>query len=210
MSEAIARLTRWYDDHGLTAPDLAEWEVKAGTARIIVPVRTLGGLYVFTVVRLLNVEGRKYEIVPPHARPHTVLYGFNKTVKEIKDADHAWFVEGFSDVIAVHKAGIKNVVGMLTSKPSPHQLALIGLFARDVTFWLDGDEAGHSRALEIVDLRDEWESRYNINANVILVDNEDPSSYFAKGNKRNVIDLANEANTSYTAIADGKIREVWE
>lgn len=203
-------MIQWYDDHGLTAYDLSEWEVKASTARIEVPVRTLGGLYVFTVVRLLSVEGRKYQIVPPHARPHTVLYGFNKTVKEIKDADHAYLVEGFSDVIALHKAGIKNVAGMLTVKPSPHQLALIGLFARDVTFWLDGDEAGQTQALAIVDKRDEWESRYNINVNVILVDGEDPSSYLAKGNKLNVIEAANDADSSYIVIADGKVREVWE
>lgn len=80
------------------------------------------------------------------------LYAFHLAKKAIIDRGHAIVVEGYTDAIACHQAGITNVVATLgTALTRQHARKLERLCTR-VTLVFDGDQAGQraaDRAVEV-------------------------------------------------------------
>ena len=61
-------------------------------------------------------------------------------------------VEGYTDVIAAHQAGVPNVVAALGTALNERHIRLIKRFADTITLVLDGDDAGQTRTNEVLDL----------------------------------------------------------
>ena len=60
--------------------------------------------------------------------------------------------EGYTDVIALHEAGIKNTVAVLGTALGERHIQLLRRYADTVYLVLDGDEAGQKRTSEVLEL----------------------------------------------------------
>jgi DNA primase len=82
------------------------------------------------------------------------LYGLNLFVKDLDAARKRKLtvVEGYTDVIAAYQVGLRNVVACLGTAINDNHIRLMKRFADQVTLVLDGDQAGRTRANQVLDL----------------------------------------------------------
>ena len=106
-----------------------------------------------------------------------VLYGMFQAKKAIREQDNCYLVEGYTDVVSLHLAGIENVVASSGTSLTEGQIKLIRRFTNQVTVLYDGDAAGIKASLRGIDLL--LEGGLNVKA-VVFPDGEDPDSYSRK------------------------------
>ncbi|TLM79787.1 MAG: DNA primase [Actinobacteria bacterium] len=85
------------------------------------------------------------------------LYGIDRAKNAIVAAREAVVVEGYTDVIALHEAGMTNVVATLGTALTAEHTKLLGRFTKRVVYLFDGDAAGQRAALRAADLVD-WKA----------------------------------------------------
>jgi DNA primase len=107
-----------------------------------------------------------------------VLYGINLARKAILTQDECLLVEGYTDVISLHQAGIENVVSSSGTSLTADQIRIIQRHTKNITFLFDGDAAGLKAAFRGIDMV--LEQGMNIRI-VQFPDGEDPDS-FARNN----------------------------
>jgi len=81
-----------------------------------------------------------------------VLYALHAAIPTIRSSGFAVIVEGYTDVIAAHQAGIKNVVASLGTAFTREQAKLIRRYAENVIMAYDADSAGSSATLRSMDI----------------------------------------------------------
>lgn len=105
------------------------------------------------------------------------LYGIYQAKRAIAKEDRVYMVEGYTDVIAMHQAGIKNVVANSGTALSVHQIHILRRFTQNVVLLYDGDEAGIHAALRGTDMM----LAEGMNLKVLLLpDGNDPDSFARK------------------------------
>ena len=82
------------------------------------------------------------------------LYGLNIALEGLRKSKTKalTIVEGYTDVVAAHQAGVSNVVAALGTALNERHIRLIKRFADSITLVLDGDDAGQRRTNEVLDL----------------------------------------------------------
>ncbi len=103
-----------------------------------------------------------------------LLYGAYFAKNDIRKKDECLLVEGYTDVISLHQAGIENAVASSGTSLTPDQIRLVKRITPNITMLYDGDAAGIKAALRGTDLI--LEEGMNVRV-VILPDSEDPDSY---------------------------------
>ncbi len=106
-----------------------------------------------------------------------VLYGAHLAKKSIRKEDECILVEGYTDVISLHQAGIENVVASSGTSLTEGQINLIKRYTPNIKILYDGDAAGIKAALRGLDLVLEQDMNVKV---VLLPDGEDPDSYLEK------------------------------
>lgn len=106
-----------------------------------------------------------------------LLYGSYFARQAIDKADECLLVEGYTDVISLHQAGIENVVASGGTSLTPDQLRLIKKYTSNLTILYDGDAAGIKAAQRGMDLAFEESLQVKL---VLIPDQEDPDSYVRK------------------------------
>jgi DNA primase len=106
-----------------------------------------------------------------------ILYGSYFARQAIDKADECLLVEGYTDVISLHQAGIENVVASGGTALTPDQLRLIKKYTNNLTIIYDGDAAGIKAALRGLDLALEEGLQVQL---VLIPDGDDPDSYVNK------------------------------
>lgn len=151
--------------------------------RVMFPVHTLSGKVVAFGGRVLKKDEKtaKYVNSPESEIYHkgNELYGIFFAKQQIVKADRCYLVEGYTDVISMHQAGIENVVASSGTALTQGQIRLIHRFTNNITILYDGDAAGIKAALRGIDLL--LEEGMNIKV-VLLPQNEDPDSFARKHN----------------------------
>lgn len=153
--------------------------------RVIFPVHTLSGKVVAFGGRVLKKEKdaktAKYVNSPESEIYHksNELYGIFFAKQAIVKADRCYLVEGYTDVISMHQAGIENVVASSGTALTQGQIRLIRRFTNNITVLYDGDAAGIKAALRGIDLL--LEEGMNVKV-LLLPDGEDPDSFARKHN----------------------------
>ena len=105
------------------------------------------------------------------------LYGLFQAKKAIVKEDRVFMVEGYTDVIAMHQAGIENVVANSGTALSNYQIKLLRRFTNNITLLYDGDEAGIHAAMRGTDML----LQEGMNVKVLLLpDGDDPDSFARK------------------------------
>ena len=105
------------------------------------------------------------------------LYGIYQAKKAIVKEDRVFMVEGYTDVIAMHQAGIENVVANSGTALSTWQIHMLHRFTNNITLLYDGDEAGIHAAMRGTDML----LAEGMNIKVLLLpDGDDPDSFARK------------------------------
>ncbi len=116
--------------------------------RVIFPILGPTGQAIAFGGRILADGEPKYLNSPetPVFRKGRGLFGLYVNRGGIREAGDAILVEGYTDLIALHMAGIRNVVAPLGTAFTPEQGKLLSNHARRVTLFYDGDSAGRAAA----------------------------------------------------------------
>ena len=149
--------------------------------RIIFPVHNQSGKILGFGARVIKSNDRapKYINTPENELyvKSRILYGSYFARMAIDKADECLLVEGYTDVISLHQAGIENVVASGGTSLTPDQLRLIKKYTNNLTILYDGDNAGIKAAMRGLDLA--LEEGLNVKL-ALIPDKEDPDSYVNK------------------------------
>ncbi len=149
--------------------------------RVIFPVHNLSGKVIAFGARMLGKDKNqpKYVNSPETEIYHKsdVLYGLYQAKNIIRQKDNCYLVEGYTDVISMHKSDVQNVVASSGTALTTSQVQLIRRFTENVTVLFDGDAAGIKAAIRGIDML--LESGLNVRV-VLFPDGEDPDSYSRK------------------------------
>ncbi len=146
--------------------------------RVIFPIHNQSGKVLGFGARILksNEKSPKYINTPENELYHKskTLYGIYYSRGAISKQDECYLVEGYTDVISLHQAGVENVVASSGTSLTEEQLKLIKRLTSNLTILYDGDAAGIKAALRGLDMAIEQ----GLNVQVVLLpDNHDPDSY---------------------------------
>lgn len=149
--------------------------------RVIFPVFSLSGKVLAFGGRVLRESDKlaKYVNSPESEVYHksNVLYGIYQAKQSIVKNDNCFLVEGYTDVLSMHQAGVENVVASSGTSLTPGQIRLIHRFTNNITVIYDGDAAGIKASLRGIDLI--LKEGMNIKV-VLLPDGDDPDSFAKK------------------------------
>ncbi len=167
--------------------------------RIIFPVHNQSGKILGFGARIIKSNDRapKYINTPENEIyvKSRILYGSYFARQAIDRENECLLVEGYTDVISLHQAGIENVVASGGTSLTVDQLRLVKKYTQNLTILYDGDNAGVKAALRGLDLA--LEEGLNVKL-ALIPDGEDPDSYvnklgaqnfrnFISGNKKDFI-----------------------
>ena len=160
-----------------------DFQVDRFRERVIFPIHSFSGSVIGFGGRALNQEKQKAKYLNS---PETViynksevLYGLYQAKHEISKENKCYLVEGYTDVISLHQAGIKNVVASSGTSLTKGHIKLIKRLTDSVTILFDGDTAGIKASFRSIDLL----LSEGINVKVLLFkDGDDPDSFARKHN----------------------------
>ncbi|MDW3191614.1 MAG: DNA primase [Cytophagales bacterium] len=146
--------------------------------RVMFPIHNITGKVIAFGARTLSTDKKqpKYLNSPETDlyNKSRVLYGLFQAKQFIRQEDNCFLVEGYTDVMAMHQAGVKNVVSSSGTALTEEQVKLIRRYSKNVTVLFDGDAAGIRAAIRGIDML--LEGDLNVRA-VALPEGEDPDSY---------------------------------
>ncbi|OYT12656.1 MAG: DNA primase [Bacteroidetes bacterium 4572_114] len=146
--------------------------------RVIFPIQNLSGRVLGFGGRTLSSDPKspKYVNSPESDIYHKskVLYGINLAKNSIITNDNCFLVEGYTDVISMHMAGVENVVSSSGTSLTTDQIRLISRYTKNITILYDGDEAGIKASFRGIDMILEQGMDVKI---VLFPEGEDPDSF---------------------------------
>lgn len=149
--------------------------------RIIFPIHNQTGKIIGFGARIIKTNDRapKYINTPENEIyvKSKILYGLYQARQAIDRQNECLLVEGYTDVISLHQAGIENVVASGGTSLTVDQLRLIKKYTKHLTIIYDGDGAGIKAALRGLDMALEESLDVKL---VLIPDKEDPDSYVRK------------------------------
>lgn len=149
--------------------------------RVIFPIHSLSGQILGFGGRVLKKDAKtaKYLNSPESEIYHKsrILYGIYHARRAIGQFEKCYLVEGYTDVMSLHEAGVENVVASSGTSLTREQVRLIKRFTPNITILYDGDEAGIKASMRGIDIV--LEEGLNVKI-VPLPEGEDPDSYSKK------------------------------
>ncbi len=149
--------------------------------RVMFPIHSISGKVIAFAGRTLLTDKKipKY-VNSPESEVYNKsreLYGLYLAKKSIRKNDNCFLVEGYTDVISLHQAGIENVVASSGTSLTTDQIRRIKRFTSNITILYDGDAAGQQAALRGTDLILEADMNVKV---AILPEGDDPDSFIQK------------------------------
>ncbi|MGH2654552.1 MAG: DNA primase [Actinomycetota bacterium] len=177
----LRRMAREFSPEILVEAGLAAKDNRGGVrdrfrTRIMFPVHDLSGNAVGFGARLLEGDGPKYLNSPetPIYRKGELLYNLNRAKGEVTKAGRAFVVEGYTDVIALHQAGIPLAVATCGTALGEGHFRVLSRFSRTAVLCFDADEAGARAAERAHGLFE----RFALDVSVlILPEGQDPADF---------------------------------
>ncbi len=149
--------------------------------RVMFTIHNLSGKPIAFAGRIMEKDAKAPKYINS---PETEIYVKNKNLygaffakTAIRKADECILVEGYTDVISLHQAGIENVVASSGTSLTDGQITLIKRFTPNIKILYDGDPAGVKAALRGLDMVLEHDMNVRV---VLLPDGDDPDSYLQK------------------------------
>ncbi|MBD3291936.1 MAG: DNA primase, partial [Armatimonadia bacterium] len=145
--------------------------------RIIFPITDTTGRVIGFGGRTMDPENpAKYLNSPetPLFRKRRSVYALDVARDAVSSSKQALVVEGYTDVISLHQAGIENVVAGLGTALTGQQLDLLGRYAEEVVLIYDADAAGARAALKNIEVVEGADIAASL---VVLPENTDPDDF---------------------------------
>jgi DNA primase len=178
--------------------------------RVMFPIHSISGKTVGFGGRILlsakTDKLAKYINSPDSEVYHKTseLYGIFLARRAIDKMDKCFLVEGYTDVISMHQAGIENVVAPCGTALTNEQIRLIKRFTNNITLLNDGDKAGKKATMKDIPLLLEAEMNVRI---VILPEGEDPDSYARSHSATEFNNYITENETNFVSFKAARLIE---
>ncbi len=183
-------MSRFAVNQGYTPDILLKTGLSTGTeerlydrfqGRVIFPIHNLTGKVIGFGGRILQSDKSKAKYLnSPESEIYNkskTLYGIYFAKNAISKLDNCLLVEGYTDVISMHQAGIENVVASSGTSLTTEQIRLVRRYTKNITMLYDGDKAGINASLRGTDMI--LEEGMNVRV-VLLPEGEDPDSFVRK------------------------------
>jgi len=175
-----------------------DWVRDRFGGRVIFPVHNVAGRVIAFGGRTLSSDKTiaKYLNSPESDIYHKgrTLYGIYQAKRDITRLDKCYLVEGYTDVLSFHQAGIENVVASSGTSLTIDQIRLIRRFSPNITIVYDGDDAGIKASLRGIDMVLEE----GINVKVLpLPRGEDPDSFARSMSASELTDYIKKNETDF-------------
>ncbi len=162
--------------------------------RVIFPVHNISGRIVAFGGRILGAKKNvgKY-LNSPESEIYSKkreLYGLFFAKRAIQQMDAAIMVEGYTDVISMHQAGVENVVSSSGTSLTTEQIRLLNRFTRNITVIYDGDSAGIHASIRGIDMI----LQEGMNVRVVSLPPEDDPDSFARSHTADEVQSYIRAN----------------
>ena len=149
--------------------------------RVMFPIHNISGKVIAFGGRTLKAEKdiAKYFNSPESELyvKSNVLYGLHLAKNAIVKYDMCYLVEGYTDVVSMHQAGVENVVASSGTSLTEGQIRLIRRYTPNITILYDGDSAGIKASFRGIDMI----LKEGMNVRVLLFpDGDDPDSFARK------------------------------
>ncbi len=156
-------------------------------------VRGFGG-------RLIGDGKPKYLNSPDsdHFHKRSLLYGYDEALTAIREVKRVIVVEGYLDVIALHQAGVQNVVAPLGTALTEEQFEMLSRLADEIILLFDADDAGRNAAIRTLEFFRESSTRLRI----ARLPWGDPLDYVQKKGIRELMVLVDSAEKPVTFILE--------
>ena len=175
-----------------------DWVRDRFAGRVMFPIHNLAGRVIAFGGRILKEDKNtaKYLNSPESEIYHKskVVYGIFQAKREISKTDKCYLVEGYTDVLSMHQAGIENVVASSGTALTVDQIRLVKRFTPNITIIYDGDEAGIKASLRGIDLV--LEEGMNVKV-LLLPSGEDPDSFAKKMGASGYLNFIKENETDF-------------
>ena len=156
--------------------------------RVMFPIQSMSGRTLGFGGRILTNDKKaaKYLNSPESDIYHKskVLYGIFHAKQAIAKQDVCYLVEGYTDVIQFHQAGIENTVSSSGTALTPDQIRLVNRLTKNITVLFDGDAAGLRASIRGIDLI--LEEGMNVKV-CTFPDGEDPDSFARKNSHEDLV-----------------------
>lgn len=156
--------------------------------RVMFPIQSMSGRVLGFGGRILSNDKKaaKYLNSPESDIYHKskVLYGIFHAKQAIAKQNNCYLVEGYTDVIQMHQAGIENVVASSGTALTPDQIRLINRLTKNITVLFDGDAAGLRASIRGIDLI--LEEGMNVKV-CTFPEGDDPDSFARKNSFEDLV-----------------------
>ena len=179
--------------------------------RIIFPVKNLNGsVFAFGGRTLSKTSFAKYINSPETEfyKKGNNLYNINSAKESKNKNNEVYIVEGYMDVVNLHKFGVENVVANLGTAMTERQIELIWKFFKNPIICLDGDVSGQKAAIRAAErLFPIMKADSNISF-LTLPNNLDPDAYINQKGKDSFIKFTDNKINIQNFIWKSYINEI--
>jgi DNA primase len=157
--------------------------------RIAFPVRDPRGRVMGFGARSLgeDAKGPKYLNSPEGVfRKSEMLFGIDRARSAIARQGRAVVVEGYTDVLALHQAGIEESVAVMGTAITPDQLKSLSRYTEEVVLAMDADRAGEDAMIRAQRVAGARRMRLRVAA---MPEGEDPADILSQGTSDRVTEL---------------------
>ncbi len=166
--------------------------------RVMFPIHSMSGRTLGFGGRILTNDKKaaKYLNSPESDIYHKskILYGISHAKQAIAKFNNCYLVEGYTDVIQFHQAGIENVVASSGTALTSDQIRLINRLTKNITVLFDGDDAGLRASIRGIDLI--LEEGMNVKV-CTFPQGEDPDSFAKKLSYEELIEYLNNNSQDF-------------
>ncbi len=161
--------------------------------RITFPIRDQRGRVLGFGARALSPDSQpKYMNSPEgelYRKSHT-LYGIDRARGPIAKARRAIVVEGYTDVLALHQAGVEEAVAIMGTAITPEQITMLAGLTESVVLALDADRAGADAMIRAQKVAGGKSLELKVAA---MPEGEDPADMLQEGSVDRFMKLVDEA-----------------
>lgn len=177
-------------------------------SRVVFPIHSLSGSVIAFGARTLSSDKKipKYLNSAESEIYHKskVLYGAFFAKSAMRQQDECLMVEGYTDVISLHQAGIEHVVASSGTSLTHEQVRLVKRYTENITILYDGDKAGVAAALRGLDIV--LEEGLNVKV-AILPEGEDPDSFVQKEGSNAFLEYVKKEAKDFILLKTDILRE---
>ena len=125
----------------------------SNAGRLVFPLKDADGQVVGFSARRIRDDGTAKYVNSPETRifhKSEVLYNYNQAKETARHDGYIYVLEGFMDVIALWKAGIKSAVAVMGTNLSDQHIKMLRRLNAEVRLCLDGDDAGQTGMMKMI------------------------------------------------------------